>query len=198
MTAVDLGARLARRRCRRATGSAAARPARSSRWHEAQSLQVQARSPLRPLVRRQRAGPREIVRVDVIQPGLADRTPEPPHSAPPSKPGKTTVCCADARAARTARRSGTSRTARAPTACASGVRVVSISSVRRCRANGAGLRRESAACRRGDFAGHVARRKPAVLDREERLAVRAIEQEDVARAWSSARRRRSSGRSAGP
>ena len=60
----------------------------------------------------------------------------PPHSAPPSKPGNTTVPSNDGgsnipeRMAR--KRFSTS-------ACASGVRVVSIASVRPCRANGAGF-----------------------------------------------------------
>ena len=62
----------------------------------------------------------------------------PPHSAPPSKPGKITVPC---------RLPGmncpsllTSRKRASAAQCASGVRVVSISAVRRWRAKGSGSR----------------------------------------------------------
>src|SRR4029077_11374843 len=65
-------------------------------------------------------------------------TAEPPHSAPPSNPGKITVSFptlngTNCPSLRNFRKLSSAHW------CASGVRVVSISSLRNCRANGAGL-----------------------------------------------------------
>ena len=63
-------------------------------------------------------------------------------------------------------------------ACASGVREVIVSGVRSWRAKGAGLRRERLSIG-GDLAGDGARRHLPVLDRIDRRAGHAIEDEDV-------------------
>ena len=80
-------------------------------------------------------------------------------------------------------------TARAPTACASGVRVVSMSSVSRCRAKGAGLSGKGCVVGR-DLAIDGARRAP----RDTRSGTAACRSRDrtgrARRAWSSAPRHR--------
>ena len=133
--------------------------------------------------------PRHLVRVDVEQAGLRiERRAAPLRAAVEAR--KDDRLLADARAARTGPRCGMSRNCSSAHWCASGVRLVSMSSVSICRANGAGFV-GSGCVSRGDLA-----RRPslggyfAILDREQRLAGRALEQEHVARAWWSAPRRR--------
>ena len=132
-------ARTPRARRRRATGSAAACPL-DRRGGTPRSAAGRARGrPARRLRRRQRAGPREIVRVDVEQRRSPDRTPDPPHSAPPSKPGKTTVWLADGKRHELPVAAEASelleRPLRAPRASASSACPRSA----RCRANGVGF-----------------------------------------------------------
>ena len=133
-------------------------------------LQVQRRPLVARRVSASAAGPREVVGVHVIAGRSPDRTP--------GRPTPRRRRSRERRPSRCPTVSGTNRPSLRNVAnrssahwCASGVRVVSMSSVSSWRANGAGFVGNGCVSR-GDFAGHVARRKLAILDRKQRLAVR--------------------------
>ena len=118
-------------------GIAGGVPARSSRWQDAQCCRYSARAVLAGRHRGQRAGPRNVVRVDVQDPGLGIDGRAAPLRAPVVARKDQRVLTDRERHERAVAELAELR--RPPTLCASGVRVVSMSSVSSCRANGFGL-----------------------------------------------------------
>ena len=173
-------------------------PSRSSRWHDAQLLQIE----LPAAARQPRSAPGRRSRPSRSRSRTAARSPDrtPTRPTPRRRRSRERRSSAVPTLERhelpvAAKRAELPRAPPcAPPACA----FVSISSVRTLPRERRGLRRRAAASAAATSPSTVLAGTPALLDREQRRAVGAIEQEDVARAWSSARRRRRAGRCASP